>query len=659
MNLPRFLVGVADVHLARFWMRLFRVEPSRSWPMRTWLAVALHVPVLGMLAGALLMVLQTGTPMRGSTWPLTWGLGIGLVVGVFDTLLLGVAWNRRASRLRHAGRTALELPPRRVWETWLVAPVYFVGILVLTPLALWFAQDNARGTREWRREHAALVARGEPLTIEQLLGPPPPEADNLATTPLLRPLLDYRLVVSNRATEVVWNEPGARYRLEAIGLPEAIPAADAPRRGSKTPTPNDPRLRLDDYARGIRAMPVRRIQHAIAPELAARYGVATSGVPVLDREKAASLVITNAARDVLDYLSRFEPEFNELAQAATRPRCRFPVHWDELYAGQWSHLAAGKRVSQLFRVRAAARLSAGDPTGALADTRTLVRLSRMFSEEPLLISQLVQIAQVTLAIQGVWEGLAAQAWTGEQVALLQTEMANIDLREDMVAGLRGERRTGNAMYDAMLGGVAPGVGSMSAPGDAEGSSVLGIPVFFPYLAPHGFLRRNQVHHNRLLDALIAEVRNPAWPASATPPKPEKARLRELGFTPMTPDVILPAMLLPALDKAHTKAARVNATARLAMTACALERFRLAHGRFPEALEELTPGLLATVPLDPMDNQPLRYHTTPDSWYRLWSVGLNGRDDGGRMKRPAENDQSGDWVWPVPVPSTEPTLFGGG
>ena len=50
----------------------------------------------------------------------------------------------------------------------------------------------------------------------------------------------------------------------------------------------------------------------------------------------------------------------------------------------------------------------------------------------------------------------------------------------------------------------------------------------------------------------------------------------------------------------------------------------------------------------MSGQLVQYErrTEPDdpAGFRLWSVGVNGRDDGGVMV-PNHNDARGDWVWP--------------
>jgi len=70
--------------------------------------------------------------------------------------------------------------------------------------------------------------------------------------------------------------------------------------------------------------------------------------------------------------------------------------------------------------------------------------------------------------------------------------------------------------------------------------------------------------------------------------------------------------------------------RCVITALALERFHLRHGRWPETLNALVPKFLPTAPLDPVDEQPLRYRVEPGG-YVVYSLGLNGQDDGGLVK----------------------------
>ena len=52
--------------------------------------------------------------------------------------------------------------------------------------------------------------------------------------------------------------------------------------------------------------------------------------------------------------------------------------------------------------------------------------------------------------------------------------------------------------------------------------------------------------------------------------------------------------------------KARALLRCAAVAVALERYRLANGRWPDDLAALVPKYLAAVPADPFDGKPLRY-----------------------------------------------------
>jgi hypothetical protein len=111
-------------------------------------------------------------------------------------------------------------------------------------------------------------------------------------------------------------------------------------------------------------------------------------------------------------------------------------------------------------------------------------------------------------------------------------------------------------------------------------------------------------------------------------------------------------LFPSVSGAVAKSARLQTYVDAARVACALERYRLANGQFPETLDVLASHLIGSVPNDVMDGQPLRYLRTANG-YILYSIGWNKTDDGGKLawnngKTPTVNSKSGDWVWSCPV-----------
>jgi hypothetical protein len=107
-----------------------------------------------------------------------------------------------------------------------------------------------------------------------------------------------------------------------------------------------------------------------------------------------------------------------------------------------------------------------------------------------------------------------------------------------------------------------------------------------------------------------------------------------------------------LEKAVQKFAYAQEVTDLARIACALERYHLAHGNYPETLDTLTPQFLKTVPHDVIGGQPLKYRRTEDDQFVLYSVGWNEKDDGGTValskgKSHSVDIRNGDWVWRYP------------
>jgi hypothetical protein len=89
-------------------------------------------------------------------------------------------------------------------------------------------------------------------------------------------------------------------------------------------------------------------------------------------------------------------------------------------------------------------------------------------------------------------------------------------------------------------------------------------------------------------------------------------------------------------------------ADLTRVAIALERFRLAHGQFPNTLAELSPQFLAKVPHDIIGGGDLKYRANNRNFI-LYSIGWDGIDDGGirAIMNNGQPSNNGDWVWQYP------------
>jgi len=93
------------------------------------------------------------------------------------------------------------------------------------------------------------------------------------------------------------------------------------------------------------------------------------------------------------------------------------------------------------------------------------------------------------------------------------------------------------------------------------------------------------------------------------------------------------------DKACLSMMRAETMRQMAITAVALKRHQLRHGKLPENLTSLAPEFLSGLTTDYMNGKTLCYERDPDGGFALHSVGENGRDDQG---------QGDDLIWPKPA-----------
>jgi hypothetical protein len=107
-----------------------------------------------------------------------------------------------------------------------------------------------------------------------------------------------------------------------------------------------------------------------------------------------------------------------------------------------------------------------------------------------------------------------------------------------------------------------------------------------------------------------------------------------------------ALLLAGLKNVITKTVTGQVLVDQASVACALERYQLAHGKYPENLEGLTPQFMAKIPIDVIGGRAYRYKPTA-AGYQLYSIGWNERDDGGAPGKTLFDEKEGDWLWECP------------
>ena len=479
---------------------------------------------------------------------------------------------------------------------------------LVTLVALAFAIENWRGRQAWEQFRQEWEAKGEHFDLASFIPKPVPPEQNFALTPFLAPLLDYEFVGGT----VRWRDSNGVARAKSVCLggkenyPGPFPSQGSWQRGESC-----------DWKAWQTFYRDNTNFHLPTP----------SGEP---------------AADVLAALKKYDPVFAELRTACQRPAAVYPIHYDETFFALLPQLSVLKSLTSLLALRASANLAAGHSDDALADLQLALCLSQSLRSEPLLLSQSVRTALTQRLLQPVWEGLAQGKWTAAHLEQLQGALAAIDLLEAYGQAMRAERAFCHEIMEQWRSGRVPAVTAAElAPGSKP-------PL---WLLPCGWLYQNELR----IDQLHQQFTLPAANAAQHRVYPEKwdTNIVASQLGSVSPYNFFARMLFPALHKTVASFAQAQASLDCAVLACALERHRIETGTYPKSLEALVPRHVAKLPPDLITGKPLNYRLDDAGRPVLYSVGWNGKDDGGTValtptKPPRVDREKGDWVWRFPI-----------
>lgn len=485
-----------------------------------------------------------------------------------------------------------------------------LGVLALiTLVALLYAVENFRGKRAWERYRAEAAKRGVVFEFSTLVPPEVPDDQNAAQVPLIQSWFDPRF--GPKGDPTLW--------------PDAFERAQKHVASDKDKT-------------------VRRLTDLVAWEQAFAAAEVNEKKSSIRRQARTPEEQARAATNVLAALQVYEPALEQLREGAKRPQTRFPVDYnaEQPFAVLLPHLASIRGVTAVLNLRATASLAAGRTDAAFQDVLLQLRLVEMLENEHFLISYLVRVACLHVAAQPIWEGCMEHRWSDAQLQTLQERVARLDFLRGLLKALETERAAGMTTIDWIKtqGNSAYALQQISDPNTpVSGDGV--------NLTPRGWWDMEKVSYGRIFENQAAPVLAALTTGTLADAPRSVPGGKELhhGLAALWHHEVMASMLLPAVDKVQRKAGMAQALVDEIVTACALERARLAAGSYPQSLATLTPALLNKPSRDVMTGQPLLYRTEGEG-YVLYSVGWNRTDDGGVPGKTMFDDERGDWVWRV-------------
>jgi hypothetical protein len=485
------------------------------------------------------------------------------------------------------------LKPKSPWR---VRRCFLITLAVIaTLIAIFYTEEDWRGKHDWNSYKREWEVKGEKFDWQAFVPPAVPDDQNFFTSQI------FSNIVKEKIT------------LERIGQGVAEPNVKAAYWAGGNMT---------DLA-GWQAY-YRNLKNANSPR----------GFPIAPQPQTP-------AADVLLALSKYDSAVEELRQAAQQPYANIPLNYEDGFSSASTllpTLAALKRCSSLLEFRAVAELANGQSNKAFDDVMLLFRLNDTIRSQPFLITHLVRIAILQITLQPIWEGLVRHAWTDDQLAQINAELGKLDFLADYEFTMRGERAFAIQSFENQR------ITRKSETLDDAGRT----NVIHYYFMPAAWFYQNELNFARLNQqwALpLVDIQNRVISPKGLRRADDAIDAQTKHYSPYK---ILALRQYPVLVASVRRFTFAQASVDLARVACALERYRLAHGTYPETLDVLA-QYLADIPHDIINGQPLHYHPVSDGSFLLYSVGWNETDDGGQIaytKNGSVDRDKGDWVWPT-------------
>lgn len=314
-------------------------------------------------------------------------------------------------------------------------------------------------------------------------------------------------------------------------------------------------------------------------------------------------------------------------------------------------LKTARSLSALNCARMRLALQRGDVPERDAAFEQTLAIARVLSHQSTAIERLVGLAIKAAALEELRFELAERSHTDAELAALAAIMQRQQCKADITLALQGERQfvldlinrthtddgNGGGRFlpseAATIGGGRPPEGLKRI---VNASSI----VFAS--------KRTTVDHVNRYFRSLEQWSKLSPKVRSSQQTPFEQAMREMSWQDKVLKLVLPP--LESLVKGDERARTSEDATRLAI---ALERFRVASGRYPTTLGELVPAYIADVPLDSTTGGPLIYRVS-ENGYTLYSVGNDGEDNGGVELVPPTSNRNepakGDTLFRKPRPS---------
>ena len=326
---------------------------------------------------------------------------------------------------------------------------------------------------------------------------------------------------------------------------------------------------------------------------------------------------------------------------------QYDHHTPLLIAVLLPHLHELRTVANALGADAALARQAGDRERWSRDVAAMQGIARQVRPGGFVVSQLVALGIDALALDEIQTALsdAPEMLQDDDLRRLAHGLAGPDVAGDLI-DLRPERMVFHDVVQRAYTDDGEGDGRFTPEGLRLLQGLTVAPYYKPYfgrkdyaalltggpaslllVAPRAEVSRT---YDRLMDAQAARFARPLHELGPSTMEREVGAMRKTAVGRVRHALLLG--LLPAVERMQVQAERHLGRRDGIHAGLALELWRRRNGRYPESLNELTPGLLPAVPVDRVTGAPVRYRLVGGKPL-VYSLGADRDDDGGVVAPP--------------------------
>jgi hypothetical protein len=551
-----------------------------------------------------------------------------------------------------------------------------IGIVALKMAFLVFCiEESWRGPHVWENYKHELEAKGESFDWDAMIPPRVPDSQNFFSAPMMsewftKPSgkiiitedLSKRLNYTNSTPQMVIAEvtvgalsdsakadvslrfddlksrQQARQLIQNIAGPSAIGS-----RGNETFTAQPFNL---NQIKSLRIFLAADNKPNVKDLIAFFSGNNYATGPLIFRPAGTNSwhVLTTfcAASDYLKWSDQFRGDFDLMRKAVKRPHARMDGDYHYPPTIPIPNFVNVRIASQTLAQRAQCYLLLGQPDKALHELTLLNDLRHLMEGAPTgkpmtLVSAMINVAVVGLYVDTIADGFRLHAWKEPQIVMFQKQLEQINLAPFLKESFHEEQVSTWRIMQTLMSQFEV----QRVPNTTLWQKIRNLR---PPNIMRGFFYFNVVNAVKMDQMIIDSIdlsQRVVLPQKTAEFQREMDTLNHSHAWQVLPYKLFAAIAVPNFTKAVQTFAFNQTKVDEAQIVCALERYRLAHGKNPETLNELVPQFIEKLPHDIIGGQLLKYRRTPDDQFLLYSVGWNGTDDGGKFNSSYEQ---GDWVW---------------